>query len=132
MKQIFTPEELEYRQDISPSGRLLNYVLQEAPGLSLDALRLHQRNDPIFGEIIKEMIQNKENTKNTNYAMKNGILLKQVNEETSQLSYTICVPKDLALQLIGKYHYSIFGNHPDLKKMMTNIKMHNTKNLSIV
>ena len=73
MKQIFTPEELEYRQDISPSGRLLNYVLQEAPGLSLDALRLHQRNDPIFGEIIKEMIQNKENTKNTNYAMKNGI-----------------------------------------------------------
>ena len=122
MKQIFTPEELEYRQDISPSGRLLNYVLQEAPGLSLDALRLHQRNDPIFGEIIKEMIQNKENTKNTNYAMKNGILLKQVKEETSQLSYTICVPKDQALQLIGKYHYSIFGNHPDLKKMMTNIK----------
>ena len=36
MKQIFTPEELEYRQDISPSGRLLNYVLQEAPGLSLN------------------------------------------------------------------------------------------------
>ena len=45
-KQIYTPEELEYRQDISPSGRLINLVLQEARNLSLDALRYHQRQDP--------------------------------------------------------------------------------------
>ena len=121
-QHIFTPEELEYRQDISPSGRLINYIIQEAPGMSLDALRQHQRNDPIFGEIIKEMIQNKEKTSNTNYAIKNGILLRQVSEEISHLTYTVCVPKDLALQLIGKYHYSIFGSHPDLRKMMTNLK----------
>ena len=49
-KQIYTPEELEYRQDISPSGRLINLVLQEAPNLSLDALRYHQRKDPFFGD----------------------------------------------------------------------------------
>ena len=121
-KQVYTPEELEYRQDISPSGRLINLVLQEAPNLSLDALRYHQRQDPFFGEIIKEMNKNKEKTEHTNYAMKNGILIKQVNEETSQLSYTICVPKDLALELIGKFHYSIFGNHHDLKKLMINLK----------
>ena len=54
--------------------------------------------------------------------LENGILLKQVNEEISHLSYTVCVPKDLALQLIGRYHYNIFGSHPDLRKMMTNLK----------
>ena len=53
-KFVYTPEEMEYSNDISPSGRLINFVLQEAPGLSLSALRAHQIKDPFFGEKIEK------------------------------------------------------------------------------
>ena len=117
---VYTPEQLAYRNDISPSGRLINLVLQEAPGLSLDGLRAHQLSDPFFGPKIKEMIQS--NTALQGYAMKDGILLKENEDTTSKISYLICVPRTLSLELIGKFHYSVFGAHPDLKKLISNLK----------
>ena len=41
---VYTPEQLAYKNDISPSGRLINLVLQEAPGLSLSKSILWTKN----------------------------------------------------------------------------------------
>ena len=117
---VYTPEQLAYKNDISPSGRLINLVLQEAPGLSLSSLRAHQLSDPFFGPKIKEMIAT--NTAIQGYALKDGILLKENEDTSSNISYLICVPRSLSLDLIGKFHYSVFGAHPDLKKLISNLK----------
>ena len=117
---VYTPEQLAYKNDISPSGRLINLVLQEAPGLSLGSLRAHQLNDPFFGPKIKEMMTT--NTAIEGYALKDGILLKANEDISSNISYLICVPRSLSLDLIGKFHYSVFGAHPDLKKLISNLK----------
>merc|ERR1711895_86681 len=37
-------------------------------------------------------------------------------------SYVICVPKTVSLEIVGKFHYSIFGSHPDVRKLMANLK----------
>ena len=122
-KYVYTEDQQMYKNDVSPSGRLINLVLQEAPGLSLEALRLHQVNDPIFGPIIKEMRDPNENNPNQkDYAIKNGILLKQSADPITEISFQICVPKSLSLDLIHKFHNSVFGAHPDLKKLMANLK----------
>ena len=117
---VFTPDQMKYKDDISPSGRLLNFVLQEAPGLSLAALRQHQDQDLVFGPILRKMITDKKVYQN--YAIKDGILLKEVQNWDLGPTYVICVPKSLSLELIGKFHYSIFGSHPDVKKLMANLK----------
>ena len=117
---VYTPEQLAYRNDISPSGRLINFVLQEAPGLSLTTLRHHQLTDPYFGPLIKQMMQ--ANKAMDGFAIKNGILLKESQDPVTEISYQICVPKSLSLQLIGRFHHSVFGAHPDLKKLMANLK----------
>ena len=117
---VYTPEQLAIKNDISPSGRLINFVLQEAPGLSLSVLKHHQMEDPYFGPIMKQMI--KTNTPVQDYALRSGIMLKETKDPITEISYQVCVPKSLSLELIGKFHYSIFGSHPDLKKLMTNLK----------
>ena len=117
---VYTPEQLAYRNDISPSGRLINLVLQEAPGLSLNGLRAHQLSDPFFGPKVKEMMES--NAAIQGYALKDGILLKENEDTSSNISYLICVPRSLSLELIGKFHYSVFGAHPDLKKLISNLK----------
>ena len=120
-KYVYTQDQQLYKNDVSPSGRLINLVLQEAPGLSLEALRLHQMNDPIFGPIIKEL-QDPEKLNQKEYAMKNGILLRESSDPMTEISFQVCVPKSLSLDLIHKFHSSVFGAHPDLKKLMTNLK----------
>ena len=117
---VYTPEHLAYRNDISPSGRLINYVLQEAPGLSLTTLKHHQLADPFFGPKMKQMIT--ENKALEDFAIKNGILLKETKDPITNIAYQICVPKSLSQELIGKFHTSVFGAHADLKKLMTNLK----------
>ena len=117
---VYTPEHLAYKNDISPSGRLINYVLQEAPGLSLTTLKHHQLADPFFGPKMKQMIT--ENKALEGFAMKNGILLKESTDPITNIAYQICVPKSLSQELIGKFHTSVFGAHADLKKLMTNLK----------
>ena len=117
---VYTPEHLAFKNDISPSGRLINLVLEEAPGLSLDVLKHHQLSDPYFGPKMKQMIDS--GTPLEEYALKQGILLKISKDPITSISYQICVPRSLSLELIGKFHYSVFGSHPDLKKLMTNLK----------
>lgn len=117
---VYTPEQLAFKNDISPSGRLINFVLQEAPGISLSVLKHHQLTDPYFGPKMKQMIST--NKAMDDYAMKNGILLKETKDPITEISYQICVPKTLSLELIGRFHNSVFGAHPDLKKLMTNLK----------
>ena len=119
-KFVYTPEDMDFKKDISPTGRLINLVLQEAPGLSLQALRYHLHEDPVFGPKMREMIKQSQTI--PGYAMKNGILLKEVIDSTETTKYVICVPRSLSLELIGKFHYSVFGAHPDLKKLMINLK----------
>ena len=119
-KYVYTPDQIAYKNDISPSGRLINFVLQEAPGLSLTALRHHQLQDPYFGPTMKEMMTINKPVKD--YAMKDGILLKETNDPINNITYVICVPRSLSLQLIGTFHHSVFGAHPDLKKLMSNLK----------
>ena len=54
---VYSPEQLSFHNDIPPSGRLINFVLQEAPGLSIQALKHHQMSDPYLGPKIAEMLQ---------------------------------------------------------------------------
>ena len=68
---MYTPDQMKYSADMSPSGRLINYVLQEAPGLSLAALRYHQGEDLIFGPILRRMLIERKVYKD--YAIKDGI-----------------------------------------------------------
>ena len=117
---VYTPEHLAFKNDISPSGRLINLVLEEAPGMSLQMLKHHQLSDPYFGPKMKQIIDT--NQALPDYALKNGILLKINKDPITQIAYQICVPRSLALQLIGKFHYSVFGSHADLKKLMNNLK----------
>ena len=122
-RYVYTQDQQIYKNDVSPSGRLINLVLQEAPGLSLEALRLHQMNDPIFGPIIRELQSPDENNPHQQeYAIKNGILLKESSDPITEISFQVCVPKSLSLDLIHKFHNSVFGAHPDLKKLMANLK----------
>ena len=69
---------------------------------------------------MKQMIDS--GTPLEDYALKQGILLKISKDPITSISYQICVPRSLSLELIGKFHYSVFGSHPDLKKLMTNLK----------
>ena len=117
---VYAPEQLEFQNDISPSGRLINFVLQEAPGLSIKALKHHQMSDPYFGPKIAEIM--KTNKPLEGFALKQGILLKENEDPTTDISFQICVPKSLSLELITKFHTSVFGSHPDLKKLMSNLK----------
>ena len=117
---VFTSDQMAYKSDLSPSGRLINFVLQEAPGLSLTALKLHQFQDSYFGPILKTFQTTNKPVKD--FAVKDGILLKEIPNADLGITYVICVPKSLSMELIGKFHYSIFGSHPDLKKMMANLK----------
>ena len=132
---IYTPDEARYKTDTSSPGRLINTILTEAPGMSLEALRYQQQIDPVFGPILQEMKNKGMATQHTDYAIKDGILLKQVNEDTSLLQYTICVPKSLAMNVITKFHHNVFSGHPDLKKMLINLKrrfyIKNMKNICI-
>ena len=117
---VYVPEQLEFQNDISPSGRLINFVLQEAPGMSIAALKHHQMSDPYFGPKISEIL--KSNKSSEGFALKQGILLKEVEDPVTEISFQICVPKSLSLELITKFHNSVFGSHPDLKKLMSNLK----------
>ena len=117
---VYTPEHQVYKNDISPSGRLINLVLQEAPGMSISALKNHQTTNPIFGPKVKEMEETNKQVEG--YALKDGILLQEVKDPVTEIAYKICVPKSLSLSLIGKFHHSVFGAHPDLKKLMSNLK----------
>ena len=121
-QQYVYDKDLEFKEDVSPSGRLINIVLQEAPGLSLEALRAYQLEDDHMGPIMKKMINTM--VPMDGYALKSGILLKQTKTEIySEVSeYVICVPKKLALELVNKFHSSIFGQHADLKKLMGHLK----------
>ena len=118
---VYTPEHLAFKQDISPPGRLINLILEEAPHLSLKALKYHQLSDPYFGPKMNKMIN--EGKPVEDYIIKNGILLKQSQNENMEIeSYQVCVPRSLVPQLITKFHYSVFSGHPDLKKLMSNLK----------
>ena len=117
---VYVPEQLEFQNDISPSGRLINFVLQEAPGMSIAALKHHQMSDPYFGPKITEIL--KTNKPLESFELKQGILLKKVEDPVTEISFQICVPKSLSLELITKFHNSVFGSHPDLKKLMSNLK----------
>ena len=119
-KFVITPEELHFKKDVSPSGRLINLVLQEAPGMSLQNLKYYQLSDPIFGPIMKSMMETGKPEQD--YVLKTGILLKESKTSDEDFGYQICVPKCLSLQLIAKFHFNVFSGHPDLKKMMTNLK----------
>ena len=117
MYSVYIQDQHLYKNDVSPSGRLINLVLQEAPGLSLEALRLHQMNDPILGPIIKELKNPEDNNSNQKeYAIKNGILLRESSDPISEISFQVCIPKSLSLDLKHKFHYSVFGAHPTLRK----------------
>ena len=117
---VYAPENLAFQDDVSPSGRLINFVLQEAPGLSITALKHHQMSDAFFGPKIADML--KTNTPIEGFALKQGILLKEYDDPVSDISFQICVPKSLSLELITKFHNSVFGSHADLKKLMSNLK----------
>ena len=119
-KFVITPEELHFKKDVSPSGRLINLVLQEAPGMSIQNLKYYQLLDPVFGPIMKKMMETGQPEQD--YVLKTGILLKKSKTENEDFGYQICVPKSLSLQLIAKFHFNVFSGHPDLKKMMTNLK----------
>ena len=113
-------EHQMFKNDISPSGKLINLILSEAPGMSLNALRIHQMEDPVFGPIIQKMIQTQEAI--MPYALKEGILLRQTEDHQAIMEYVVCVPKSLSQTLIEKMHQSIFSMHHDVKKLMINIK----------
>ena len=81
---VYTPEHLAFKNDISPSGRLINLVLEEAPGLSLDVLKHHQLSDPYFGPKMKQMIDTGKPIEE--YAMKEGISLKITNDPITSIS----------------------------------------------
>ena len=117
---VFTPEHLEFKKDVTPSGRLINMIIQEAPHLSLEALKINQLADPYFGPKMKDMIETNKPVED--YILKNGILLKKSAEENVDIGYQVCVPRSLVPQLISKFHYSVFSGHPDLKKLMSNLK----------
>ena len=117
---VYSPEQLDFQNDISPSGRLINFVLQEAPGLSITALKHHQMSDPYFGPKIAEIMKHSKPL--DGFALKQGILLKENEDPITEISFQICVPKSLSLELITKFHNSVFGSHPDLKKLMSNLK----------
>ena len=113
-------EHQMFKNDISPSGKLINLILSEAPGMSQSALRVHQMEDPMFGPIIQKMIQTQEAI--MPYALKEGILLRQTEDHQAIMEYVVCVPKSLSQTLIEKMHQSIFSMHHDVKKLMINIK----------
>ena len=117
---VFTPDQKKYKTDMSPSGRLINFVLQEAPDLSLEALKLHQLEDPVFAPIIKKIYET--GRPYMDFLLKDDILIKEDTQADLEPAYIISVPKSLSLELIGKFHYSIFESHPDLRKMMSNLK----------
>ena len=117
---VYTPEHLAFKKDITPPGRLINLILEEAPHLSLDALRGHQLADHYFGPKMKQMIETDQPVED--YILKNGIMLRKSGIDPVDIEYQICVPRSLVPQLITKFHYNVFSGHPDLKKMMSNLK----------
>ena len=114
------PELKEWAGDITPTGKLMHLILSEAPGMSLQALRNHQLQDAVFGPIIKEMVASKQTI--PKFALKNGILLRETEDNDPTIPYVICIPKKLAQTLVQEMHHNIFGGHADLKKLMCNIK----------
>ena len=117
---VYTPEHLAFKKDITPPGRLINLILEEAPNLSLDALRGHQLADHYFGPKMKQMIETNQPVED--YILKNGIMLRKSGVDPVDIEYQICVPRSLVPQLITKFHYNVFSGHPDLKKMISNLK----------
>ena len=88
--------------------------------MSLNVLRIHQMEDPVFGPIIHKMIKTQQAI--TPYAIKEGILLRKTEDHQTIMDYVVCVPKSLSQTLIEKMHQSIFSMHHDIKKLMINIK----------
>ena len=118
----------DFTQDISPTGRLLDVVLQETSPDHMIKLRQFQLEDKKWGPILKCLIEKKKSDYQ-NYAVKKGILIyinKNFNN-TGNTVYQICVPARIAPKLIQHFHKNVFFQH-----MASDISSGISKSLSTV
>merc|ERR1712237_50774 len=108
----------EKDQDLTMTTQLMDLVFRENPDWSTGKLTELQKQDPLFRNVF-EKIATKDPTA-SDFILKDGVLLKQrppQTEDNNVPKFVICVPNQIAYQLVHDIHTSIFSLHPGHQKL---------------
>ena len=122
MEHQLIPQLRDYTEDVTPAGHLVKLVLQETKDLKVQVLRELQKEDKVFGPIMKTI--KKKPGIDKRYIMVQGVLIhihKVVHHEIERTYYQVCVPKRMAPELVRKFHESVFAQHVHVKKLLQNL-----------